>query len=254
MFAPIGVTSEDQPKPAARVGTAGWSLPRLHAGDFPGEGSHLERYARALGAVEINSSFYRPHEAATYERWAASTPESFRFAVKVPKEVTHVRRLVETDDVLERFLAECSGLGARLGPLLVQLPPSLQLDLEVAEGFLIALLSRHDGNVAVEPRHASWMTAEGDALLRDYGVARVAADPPRALADARPGGWPGLVYLRLHGSPRIYYSAYDEERLRAVTATLEGARASGAEAWCIFDNTASGAAMTNALQVARAMP
>lgn len=235
-----------------RVGTAGWSLPRANADDFPGDGSHLERYARRLRAVEINSSFYRPHSVATYERWAASAPDDFRFAVKVPKEATHVRRLVDTEDVLERFVAECAGLGAKLGPLLVQLPPSLAFDADIAERFLIALLSLHDGAVAMEPRHASWMAEAPEALLHAYRVARVAADPPRAVRDAEPGGWPGLVYLRLHGSPRIYWSSYDDERLRAVEVALRAAAAAGAETWCIFDNTASGAATANALQVARA--
>ena len=233
-----------------RVGTAGWSIPRAYAGEFPGDGTHLERYARRLDAVEINSSFYRPHAAETYERWADSTPDGFRFAVKVPKEATHVRRLVDADEVLDEFVPQAAALGARLGPLLVQLPPSLRFDGEVGERFLIALLSRHDGLVALEPRHATWMTGEADALLRAYRVARVAADPPRAASDARPGGWPGLVYLRLHGSPRIYWSSYGAERLRATAAELNAAVARGAAAWCIFDNTASGAATGNALEVA----
>jgi uncharacterized protein YecE (DUF72 family) len=238
--------------PTPRIGTAGWSLPRASAGAFPEEGSNLERYSRRLNAVEINSSFYRPHAVGTYERWAASVPDDFRFAVKVPKEATHVRRLVDTADVLERFLDECRGLGDRLGPLLVQLPPSLAFEAEVAEEFLIELLSRHDGAVALEPRHASWMTDAAEELLRGYRVARVAADPPRAERDREPGGWPGLVYLRLHGSPRIYWSSYEDDRLRDVERTLRAAAGRGADAWCIFDNTASGAATANAIQLAGA--
>ncbi|WP_408901606.1 DUF72 domain-containing protein, partial [Pararoseomonas indoligenes] len=76
-----------------QIGTAGWSIPKQHAGEFDADGSHLERYARRLPAVEINSSFYRPHRPATYERWAASTPESFRFSAKVPRTITHDCRL-----------------------------------------------------------------------------------------------------------------------------------------------------------------
>src|SRR3954470_11987598 len=108
-----------------RIGTAAWSIPREHAAPFPVAGSHLERYAAVLNAVEINSSFYRPHRTATYERWAASVPEDFHFAVKIPKAITHERRLADVDDLLDRFLSEVSGLGPKLGPLLVQLPPSL---------------------------------------------------------------------------------------------------------------------------------
>src|SRR5690349_10468566 len=92
-----------------RIGTAGWSIPKPHAGHFPTAGSHLERYGAVLDAVEINSSFYRPHRPATYERWAASVPEDFRFAVKVPKAITHERRLDGADDLLDRFLSEVAG-------------------------------------------------------------------------------------------------------------------------------------------------
>jgi uncharacterized protein YecE (DUF72 family) len=108
-----------------RIGTAGWSIPKQHAAPFPSEGTHLERYGAIFNAVEINSSFYRPHRTATYERWAASVPEDFRFAVKVPKSVTHERRLKGTGDLLDQFVSEVGGLGPKLGPLLIQLPPSL---------------------------------------------------------------------------------------------------------------------------------
>lgn len=236
-----------------RIGTAGWSVPKPHAEDFPGDGTHLERYSRRLNAVEINSSFYRPHKPATYARWAESVPDGFRFAVKVPKEITHTRRLAAAGELLDRFLADAAGLGAKLGPLLVQLPPSLRYDAAVVGEFFDALRTRHGELVALEPRHASWMTAEAETLLDRFHVARVAADPPRAEADASPGGWPGLIYLRLHGSPRIYYSAYPPEYLRDVGRRLTQAAARGAAAWCIFDNTAAGAATADALTVARAL-
>jgi uncharacterized protein YecE (DUF72 family) len=230
---------------APRVGTAGWSLPRAEKPHFPAEGTNLERYAARLDAAEINSSFYRPHRPSTYARWAASVPAHFRFAVKVPKAITHERRLAGAEPHLDAFLAEVSALGDRLGPLLVQLPPSLRFDAPVAEAFLVALRERHAGPVAVEPRHPTWLDAEAEALLAAHRVARVAADPARAEVDASPGGWDGLRYYRLHGSPRIYYSAYDDEYLRSLAVRLGAAAA--APAWCIFDNTASGAATANAL-------
>jgi len=103
---------------------------------FPTAGTHLIRYAAALSAVEINSSFYRPHRPATYARWASSVPENFRFAVKIPKLATHERRLVDVSDVLDRFLSEVTSLGGKLGPLLIQLPPTLSFTSNVAEDFL----------------------------------------------------------------------------------------------------------------------
>lgn len=95
------------------VGTAAWTVPAQHAEFFSGEGSHLKRYSRRFLAVEINSSFYRPHRPSTYQRWAATVPPGFRFAVKVPKEITHARRLVNAGEPLERFLSEVASLGSK---------------------------------------------------------------------------------------------------------------------------------------------
>lgn len=192
--------------PSLFVGCAGWSIPKPAQPDFPAGGSHLERYAQRLPAVEINSSFYRPHRPATYARWAESVPADFRFAVKVPKTITHEAKLVATEGVLERFLAEVGGLGAKLGVLLVQLPPSLRFDAVVAGGFFDLLRECRTGACACEPRHPSWFAPEADALLRRRQIARVAADPASVPAAALPGGWEGLAYYRLHGSPKIYYS------------------------------------------------
>lgn len=239
--------------PGLLVGTAGWSLPRDTWTHFPAVGSHLQRYAAVLPMAEINSSFYRPHAIATYARWAGSVPPGFRFSVKLPKALTHGARLVDTEAALDGFLAQIAGLGDRLGALLVQLPPSLAWDAAVAEHFLGALRARHAGAVALEPRHASWFTAAADAQLRHHRVARVLADPVLHAPGAAPGGWPGLVYLRLHGSPHIYRSAYDDALVRALADRIARAQAEGSAVWCVFDNTASGAATHNALALLRAL-
>jgi len=232
------------------VGTAGWSLPRAEQPRFPGEGTHLERYARVLPAAEINASFYRPLRPALYAKWAAGVPAGFRFAVKLPKTITHERRLLDCEAPLTEFLDQVQGLGASLGCLLVQLPPSLAYDAALAGAFLAMTRALHDGPLALEPRHASWFTPAAAALLADYGVARVAADPARVPEAALPGGAPSLVYYRLHGSPRVYYSAYDDAYLAALAARIDAAARGGATVWCIFDNTASGAALPNALALA----
>jgi uncharacterized protein YecE (DUF72 family) len=231
-----------------RVGVAGWSLSKEHSDRFPIEGTHLARYAARLPAVEINSSFYKPHRPATYARWAESVSADFRFSVKVPKLATHERRLVDVGDVLDSFLAEATQLGDKLGPLLVQLPPSLVFTSEVTERFFAALRDRFDGDVAFEPRHSSWFEPVAEALARKYRVARVAADPAVVPAAAEPGGWNGLVYYRLHGSPKVYFSAYPDVYLEALAKTLIRA-ARSAEVWCIFDNTAAFAATVNGLDV-----
>ena len=157
-----------------RIGTAGWSIPRAAAERFPGAGTHLARYARVMPCAEIDTSFYRSHARATYEKWASYTPRSFRFAVKLPRSITHDGRLKGARAELEKFLAEVAGLGEKLGVLLVQLPPKLVLEKRVAGGFFRALRKRVDVPVACEPRHASWFTADANDWLagRENGPAR----------------------------------------------------------------------------------
>jgi uncharacterized protein YecE (DUF72 family) len=232
-----------------RIGTAGWSVPAALKPQFPNAGTQLEKYAARMNAVEINSSFYRPHQRKTYERWAAGVPAAFRFSVKLPRSISHEKPLKDFEAPLTRFLSEVSGLGEKLGVILVQLPPGLAFD-EAAAGALFAALASGAGcAIACEPRHASWFSAEAEALLLRHGVARVAADPPRHPDDGKPGGARRLSYYRWHGSPRIYWSAYGEDRLAALARALQ-AEVAG-EAWCIFDNTAAGAALGDALRVAR---
>ncbi len=236
------------------MGTAGWSVPKQHSELFPApiEGaalSHLERYATRLPCVEINSSFHRPHRRTTWQRWAAATPVDFKFSVKIPKSVTHTAKLVGTGGQLLEFFEAVCGLGSKLGPVLVQLPPKLHFEEGVAQEFFVTLRELHLGNVVVEPRHPSWFTAPADQLLRSFEVSRAAADPPKgSVLAAAPGGWTGLSYWRLHGSPRTYYSHYDDVWLREFAVRLRTFEAPVGEneSWVIFDNTALGHAASNA--------
>jgi uncharacterized protein YecE (DUF72 family) len=232
------------------IGTAGWSVPRSSIDRCPPPGTHLERYARHFSTVEINSSFYRPHAPSTYARWAASTPDGFRFAIKLPREITHDLALRRPRRPLERFLTEISGLGPKRGVVLIQLPPSLVFDSRLAGRFLEGIRQRDEGRLVCEPRHPSWFEARADGLLASFQVARVAADPERAAGAGVPGGWTGLTYYRLHGSPHIYWSSYGAAYLEALASRLHSAVAHG-EAWAIFDNTARGAAIENAWELAR---
>jgi uncharacterized protein YecE (DUF72 family) len=230
------------------IGTAGWSIPRASAHHFESEGTHLQRYARLLGCAEINSSFHRPHAAATYEKWAASTPADFRFSVKLPRTITHDQKLSQARKPLEQFLAESAGLGRKRGPLLVQLPPSLAFNPRTVGRFFGLLRERYEGPVVCEPRHDTWCSEAAEALLVRHQVARVAADPPTAPGTERPGGWDGLIYFRLHGSPRKYWSRYAPECVEEFACALRAVPPSTA-GWCVFDNTASGAAIENALEL-----
>lgn len=165
----------------------------------------------------------------------------------MPRTVTHEGKLgVDTRALVENFLEQTAALGEKRGPILVQLPPKLAFDAERMRTFFVMLREIYDGMAAFEPRHASWFDDEAEELLREFRFARVAADPAIVPQAAHPGGWRGLTYFRLHGSPRRYYSAYLPGNVAGVAQELS--EASGT-AWCIFDNTASGAALGNALEL-----
>ncbi|NVN12007.1 DUF72 domain-containing protein [Nguyenibacter vanlangensis] len=232
-----------------RIGVAGWSIPSALAQRFPSVGTHLERYGARFSAVEINSSFYRPHRRTTYERWAASVPPEFRFSVKLPKTITHERRLIDCRALIERFAEETSGLGDKRGPVLVQLPPSFAYAGDITERFINELKATVTGAVVLEPRHASWLQPEVDHMLGRQQVSRVAADPAKPLLAAQPGGWSGLAYFRLHGSPRIYESIYGKEAIEAHAKVVASLATRGADVWTIYDNTIYGAATQNAFQL-----
>jgi uncharacterized protein YecE (DUF72 family) len=229
------------------IGCAGWAIPSAHSSLFVGDGSHLVRYASRFNAVEINSSFYRPHQKKTYRRWAQIVPAHFRFSVKVPKQITHERRLVDVEGQLDEFLESVQELNGQLGPLLVQLPPSLSFSATTAVAFFSRVRERIATPIVCEPRHKSWFTAEADDVLLETQVGRVAADPAVVPQAAEPGGSLNVVYFRLHGSPHMYYSSYSEARLVDTLRRLRQFTAPSTTAWCIFDNTAAGAAAVNAM-------
>ena len=231
-----------------RIGTAGWSIPRAAAFRFETAGTHLERYSRLLRCVEINSSFHRPHATATYAKWRDSTPPGFRFAVKMPRTITHERQLRDARNPFVTFLAQSDGLAEKRGPMLVQLPPSLTFDASVVTRFLDVVRRVYEGPMVCEPRHATWFSPAVTALLERYRISRVAADPPPVPEATAPAGWPHVAYFRLHGSPRKYWSRYDENDIATLATTVRGLP-TAVDVWCVFDNTASGAALENAWEL-----
>jgi uncharacterized protein YecE (DUF72 family) len=230
-----------------KIGTAGWTIPREVAGRFPAEGTSLERYAARFRVAEINSSFHRPHRLSTWERWRDSVPDDFHFSVKIAKTITHQRKLTDCSELLDEFLAQAHVLGAKLAVLLVQLPPKLEFEPELARRFFDDLRGRTHARIACEPRNSSWFGDDANALLDTMQVARVSADPALCPSAAQPGGWQGLHYWRLHGSPVMYRSSY-ADRIEQLAAGISSA-APSAESWCIFDNTASSAATGDALEL-----
>ncbi|MEO8672479.1 MAG: DUF72 domain-containing protein [Tahibacter sp.] len=232
-----------------RIGCAGWSIGSAHALRFGDGSSMLARYATCFNAVEINTSFYRPHQFRTYARWAGSVPATFRFSVKIPKSISHEARLARCGAMLDRFVEEIGGLGEKLGGVLLQLPPSLAFDARVAATFFALLRRRLSAPIACEPRHASWFDASRDALWARYAIARVGADPPPVpQADDARGAGPWR-YWRWHGSPQRYYSAYSDSALLSLAKTVRHNTPARVTPWIIFDNTALGHATADACRL-----
>lgn len=198
-----------------RIGTAGWSIASRYAEAFPRDGQ---------------ASLCRPFRRRRDQQ------------LILPG--------ASPGDLIATWLEEISGLGEKLAVLLVQLPPQLAFDASVAEPFFAMLTSATPARATCEPRRPSWFELVPDALLGRLKVARVAADPARVPVAARPGGWRGFAYWRLHGSPLSYRSAYDSIRLDDYADAIRNETPAAGEAWCIFDNTAAMAAVGNAFALA----
>lgn len=221
------------------IATAAWSIPENVADRFAKQGSGLTRYASVFNGVEINSTFYRRHKSSTFARWADSVPDGFRFSIKIPKEITHTRAMKDIVAPFDIFLTDIAPIGKKRGPLLCQLPPSLAFEADVLHTAFKTMRAADDSPIVVEARHKSWASNEALDLLKSYAIDRVLADPAPV--------WPAgdfdtpSKYVRLHGKPKIYYSSYTKEDIRSFSELLEP------DGWCVFDNTASGAAVENAL-------
>lgn len=240
------------------VGTSGWSYPHWRGGVFyPRElpaARGLPFYARRFVTVEINSSFYRPPEERRFAAWADATPGGFVFAVKAPRSVTHDLRLEGVRDAIEPFLAATVGLGAKRGPLLVQLPPSFGRRLDVLERFLDGLrdLPASEGlRVAVEFRNRSWLVAEVRRALDRRGVALVLADKPGARTDEPNDA--GFVYVRRHGHRGRADGGYPPDAIAADAARIRGFAASGREVFVYYNNDLGGHAVVDALALRAAL-
>jgi uncharacterized protein YecE (DUF72 family) len=238
------------------IGTADWALGAGGEAAFQAECFDLQRFAGLMDCVEINSSFYRSHRARIYERWAECTPAGFRFAVKCPKTISHGCRLEGVREPLARFVDAATALGTKWCALLVQLPTSLVYDDRVAGRFFEQAHACFDGAIICEPRHPSWFTPQAERQLCDAEVSRAAVDPAKWPEAAVPGGWTRAIamdhaptlYCRWHGSPREYWSPYDETWLRERALWLQS-QSANQPCWGVFGNTAGGQAVRNALRL-----
>jgi uncharacterized protein YecE (DUF72 family) len=276
----------DAPAGRARVGISGWRYASWR-GDFYPKGlvqrRELEYVGERMSSVELNGSFYSLQRPASYERWRDAVPDDFVFAVKGPRFITHMLRLRGTETAMANFFASgVLALGAKLGPVLWQLPERQELDVEVLDAFLaslprstgeaLALARRHDERMVgrtwlddvtdaplrhvLEPRARSFETAEAAELLRKHDVALAVADTA--------GRWPAFgemtsdfMYVRLHGSRELYASGYtpDElddwaERIRGWTSGATTPDGRARDVYAYFDNDIHGHAPHDAVALA----
>jgi uncharacterized protein YecE (DUF72 family) len=226
-----------------RIGTSGWTYKHWQRVFYPVEwptSKWLEYYTNHFDTVELNATFYRLPKPVTFKNWKARTPDHFLWSVKGSKFITHTRRLINPAEPLNRLYGSTVGLGEKLGVILFQLPPSLAFDADVFRNFCKSLNThvRH----SIEVRHQSWLNDHVFGLLREFNIALCMADTA--------GRYPSceaitadFIYIRLHGSRKLYASKYSDKELRTWAKKV---KAWNKDAFIYFDNDFKGHAVINA--------
>ncbi|HEV2747852.1 MAG TPA: DUF72 domain-containing protein [Allosphingosinicella sp.] len=236
---------------AIRVGCSGWNY-RHWRGRFYPDKLAVKRwfghYAATFDTVELNTSFYHLPKADTFAKWRDQAPAGFRYAVKAPRFITHMKKLKECGEPVEAFLSRARNLGGTLGPILYQLPPRWAFNRERLEEF-VALLPADLVHV-FEFREKSWITEEVLALLDARGVAFCAHDMPGSATPRWASG--PIAYVRFHGGEGKYWGRYSDEGLLSWTDWIVAQARAGRPVWCYFNNDIEGHAIQDALTL-RAM-
>ena len=234
------------------IGTSGWQYRDWRGAFYPdgmAQAGWLEHYARHFQTVEVNNAFYRLPEPGTFRAWADRTPAGFCVAVKASRYLTHVKRLKEPAEAVARFVDHARHLGPKLGPVLLQLPPTLKIDLVALDD----TLSRFppDWRLAVELRHESWFVEETFDLLARRGAAFCLADSPRRRTPVRrTAGW---GYVRFHEGRASPSPCYGERALDTWARSLADLYDPGDEVFAFFNNDPRACAVRDARSFARAV-
>ena len=234
------------------MGCSGWEYKHWRNDFYPADLQKtrwFEHYAARFDTVEINNTFYRLPETATFARWRERAPMRFEFAVKASRFLTHMKKLKDPEEPVERLFSRMRALGRHLGPVLYQLPPGWKLDRARLEYFLQVL--PRDVRHVMEFREPSWYAEDVLALLASHGVALCLHDM-KGSATGRERVGP-FVYVRFHGASGTYSGAYPEERLRTWADWLHAQRADGADVYAYFNNDVGGHAPRDAVVLRRLM-
>jgi uncharacterized protein YecE (DUF72 family) len=234
------------------IGTSGWSYKDWKGLFYPKalkSTDWLSYYSQTFRITEINSSFYHLPRKQTVEHWVQYTPDAFLFCPKMSRYLTHLKRLKEPEEPLERFFSIFEPMQQKMGPVLLQLPPSLAFDPEVA-GHLFKLLKKDYAarSFALEVRHKSWLEPEALGLMKHYSIALVLSEsgnrfPYAELVTAR------SIYIRFHGPNGRYNTSYDEATLQRFARLFLPWQHQGHELWIFFNNDFYGYAIQNALRL-----
>jgi uncharacterized protein YecE (DUF72 family) len=231
---------------AIRIGCSGWNYRHWRGAFYPEklpQKRWFEHYAATFATVELNTSFYRLPTAETFEKWRDQAPPGFRYAVKAPRFITHMKKLTECAEPVDEFLSRARRLGATLGPILFQLPPRLAFDRERTEAFL-ALLPP-DLHHVLEFRETSWINADVLALLDEKGIGFCVHDMTGSTTPFWASG--PLAYLRFHGGEGKYWGRYRDDRLLAAAEWMAEQARAGREVWAYFNNDIHAHAIDDAL-------
>lgn len=236
------------------IGASGWQYRHWRSGRFYPRGltttDELAFYAERFQVVEVNNTFYRLPESAVFSKWAAGTPDDFVVVVKASRFLTHIKRLKDPEEPVERFMQRAKHLGSKLGPILLQLPPNFDCDLARLEGTLAAFPK--DVRLAVEFRHPSWFVDEVRRALERHNAALCIADRHSRLVtpDWRTAGW---GYIRFHEGSATPHPCYGEAALESRAALLGRLFGRDADVYAFFNNDPRGCAIRDASLFARAL-
>ncbi len=232
--------------PSYYIGTSGWHYDHWRQRFYPEElvkAKWLESYADHFTTVELNNSFYRLPSEAAFAAWHGSSPANFTFAVKVSRFITHIKRLKDTEEAVDRFITRAKILGEKLGPLLYQLPPNMHRNDERLESFL-STLPRGMKHV-FEFRHQSWLEERVFKILRQHNVGFCVFDMPSLSCPLV--ATTDFAYVRFHGSTGLYSSCYSDDELADWAKKLANLAIKLKEVYIYFNNDAEAFAVRNAM-------
>ncbi len=230
------------------IGTSGYSYKNWSGDFYPKDlkkSEWLQYYAKKFSTVEINNTFYNLPKKETFKNWANKTPQNFLFAIKASRYITHMKKLKDCKEPIEKLLDASSGLGSKLGPILFQLPGNLKKNTKKLKKFISMLHS--DKLYAFEFRDESWFDDDVYKILDDSGCAIIISSSPKFPYHEKVVG--NFCYIRLHGRKKLYSSSYSGNELKKFASIAKKCRKDGLKSFIYFNNDAKGHAFRNALAI-----